>query len=185
MPNFDEANINPRPTYDRAAAITYSSVCDHWSVETTIGNQSLNLLLDTGSSDFWVYSQHVEDPGNHTLYDYTKSSTYRQVYQTDPSTNKNVRPTFDISYAFEGSNVKGFMVNDVSLCGPNIEKHTKRLQEISIGGMPPLAVTIGVATNVTKNIKDLPCWDGVIGLGFIDQNKGDYYGLTRRSYIRR
>lgn len=49
---------------------------------------------------------------------------------------------------------------------------TKTLQTVSLGGAPPVLMNIEIATEVTDEVKKLPCWDGIIGMGFKGLNRG-------------
>ncbi|KAL8715197.1 MAG: hypothetical protein Q9220_001155 [cf. Caloplaca sp. 1 TL-2023] len=116
----------------------------------------LNLLVDTGSSDLWVFSPYVKDAGNHTLYDWTKSPLDVGA-NWDPSADPDSgHPTFDISYGFPDSRVRGFVV----------------LDDVSVGETPPVLMAVEVATDVSQTIKGISEWDGILGLGFRELNAG-------------
>ncbi|KAL8829607.1 MAG: hypothetical protein Q9170_006093 [Blastenia crenularia] len=152
--------------YDRAALATYETAGSHWTTQVTIGTQTLNLLVDTGSADLkainnltshyrWVFSPFIEDPGNHTLYDYTKSPGSQPIIDVPlngdgPRTNE----TFDISYGFNNSRVQGIVVSD----------------SVSVNGTPGVWMGVEVATEVSQPWKDMKGIDGILGLGFRDLN---------------
>ncbi|KAI4119117.1 MAG: hypothetical protein LQ345_000926 [Seirophora villosa] len=85
-----------------------------------------------GVDSRWVYSPLVEEPGNHKIYDYTKSPNSQLVTQTPAPGAEPVNATFDISYSFDDSRVRGLVVNE----------------DISIGATPPVSMNIEVATEV-------------------------------------
>lgn len=63
----------------------------------------------------WVYGPSVKDPGSHQVYDYTKAyGGPPDQYTASPGATP-VNQTFDISYGFNDSEVKGFVVVDVSI----------------------------------------------------------------------
>lgn len=66
-----------------------------------------------GVDSRWVYSPLVEEPGNHKIYDYTKSPNSQLVTQTPAPGAEPVNATFDISYSFDDSRVRGLVVNEV------------------------------------------------------------------------
>ncbi|KAL8726089.1 MAG: hypothetical protein Q9166_006926 [cf. Caloplaca sp. 2 TL-2023] len=43
---------------------------------------------------------------------------------------------------------------------------TKPLQTVGIGAAPPVLMNIEIATEATDEVKNLTCWDGIIGMGF-------------------
>jgi hypothetical protein len=74
----------------------------------TIGGQKLMLNFDSGSSDLWVMSSHLDastqqalQASNHMIYDPTKSSTSK------PAAGQ----TWDIQYG-DGSEASGDVVTD-------------------------------------------------------------------------
>ncbi|KAL8815377.1 MAG: hypothetical protein Q9223_005475 [Gallowayella weberi] len=135
---------------DWAALAIYQPDCYHWTVNVTLGTQVLNLVVDTGSSDLWVYSPLVKNPQNHTLYDYRKSPNSHYIQQAPAPGIAPVNATFDIGYEFQGSHVQGLVVNEV----------------VSLAGVPSVPMNIEVATEVSDAVKNVKCWDGVIGMGF-------------------
>ncbi|KAI4281799.1 MAG: hypothetical protein L6R38_003428 [Xanthoria sp. 2 TBL-2021] len=152
LPSSGNLNIQLQRRWNESLSAIYQPTCDHWSVEAKLGDQTLNLLVDTGSSDLWVYSSLVQNPGNHTLYDYGDKPVLQQVPAEGGAA---VNATFDISYGFAGSNVKGLV----------------GYETVSLGGAPPVLMNIEIATEVTDEVKKLPCWDGIIGMGFKGLNR--------------
>ncbi|KAI4111778.1 MAG: hypothetical protein LQ339_000235 [Xanthoria mediterranea] len=147
LPSFGKDDIPLQRRWNESMSAIYQPTCDHWSIEAKIGNQTLNLLVDTGSSDLWVYSSMVQNPGSHTLYDYGDKPFLQQIPAEGGAA---VNATFDISYGFPGSNVKGFVGSEV----------------VSLGGVPSFVMNINLATEVSDAVKNVPCWDGIIGMGF-------------------
>lgn len=67
-----------------------------------------------------MYSSLVQNPGNHTLYDYGDKPVLQQVPAEGGAA---VNATFDISYGFAGSNVKGLVGYEVNLPSPVLLRH--------------------------------------------------------------
>ncbi|KAL8778383.1 MAG: hypothetical protein Q9213_007438 [Squamulea squamosa] len=147
--------------YDRVAFAAVDNAT-HWTTPVQIGNQTLNLLIDTGSADLWVYGLDVKDPGGHRVYD------HRDAFGGPPETHyayrgaTPVNQTFDISYGFNDSRVQGFVVID----------------KVSVAATPPLPVAIEVATEVSDTMKSINV-DGILGLAFRDLNRGKIHGHLR------
>ena len=60
----------------------------------------------------WVFSPEVQNPGKHTLYDWTKSpGATKLTHQAYPGAPE-VQEIFEIGYAFGDSTVKGFVVKE-------------------------------------------------------------------------
>ena len=51
LPSFGKDDIPLQRRWNESLSAIYQPTCDHWSVEAKIGDQTLNLLVDTGSSD--------------------------------------------------------------------------------------------------------------------------------------
>lgn len=43
---------------------------------------------------------------------------------------------------------------------------------MSLGGVPSFVMNIDLATEVSDAVKNVPCWDGIIGMGFKGLNTG-------------
>ncbi|KAL8685114.1 MAG: hypothetical protein Q9218_007971 [Villophora microphyllina] len=161
LPTANEAATHLQRRYDTHTLATYEYTGAHWTTPVKIGNQILNLLVDTGSSDLWVFSPYVHNPVvngfNHTLYDYTKSPGSGITTDCGPDedihTPCKTNSTFDISYSFPDSEVKGFVVNDW----------------VSVGATDPVQMNVEVATVVNNAFKGAPI-DGILGLGFQSEN---------------
>ncbi|KAL9576586.1 MAG: hypothetical protein Q9212_006976 [Teloschistes hypoglaucus] len=156
LPTAGDAPVHLQRRYEVNAPAKYYYEGAQWTTPVKIGNQILNLMIDTGSSDLWVFSPDVKNPSvngyNHTLYDYTKSPASKISRTCGPPINpmglcKNL--TFDIYYGFPNSGVQGFVVNDW----------------VSVGGTDPVQMLVEAATNVNDVFKSMPI-DGILGLGF-------------------
>ncbi|KAI4207243.1 MAG: hypothetical protein LQ348_000628 [Seirophora lacunosa] len=110
-----------------------------------------------GVDSRWVYSPLIKEPGDHKIYDYTKSPNSQLVTQIPAPGAEPVNATFDISYSFDDSRVRGLVVNE----------------DVSIGATPPVSMNIEVATEVSRTVKNIDCWDGILGLGWKSQNRGE------------
>ncbi|KAL2062977.1 hypothetical protein VTL71DRAFT_6049 [Oculimacula yallundae] len=77
-------------------------------VPTVIGNQTFNMLCDTGSADLWVYSNEssIYQSLDHPTYAPTSSATLLQNY------------TWAIKYAQSTSATSGIVFTDVVKTGP-------------------------------------------------------------------
>lgn len=51
LPSSGNLNIQLQRRWNESLSAIYQPTCDHWSVEAKLGDQTLNLLVDTGSSD--------------------------------------------------------------------------------------------------------------------------------------
>ncbi|KAI9672405.1 MAG: hypothetical protein M1817_003427 [Caeruleum heppii] len=106
-----------------------------------VGGQTLNMNIDTGSSDFWVFSPNLpsEQSAGHAIYDPAKSTT------STPSEGS----TFKLTYG-DGSAVRG----DVGF------------DSVNIGGASVERQAIGLATNVSSSFTTTVNSDGLVGLAF-------------------
>ncbi|BFZ56362.1 hypothetical protein PYCC9005_003408 [Savitreella phatthalungensis] len=109
--------------------------------EVTIGsnNNQLSLLLDTGSSDLWMFNTDCPSCINsgHDLYNPSKSTTF-----------KNTTTTFSLLYG-DGSQTSGYVGYDT----------------VNVAGAPIQAQSLDVAHVVSPNLMSNPM-DGILGLGF-------------------
>lgn len=107
--------------------------------------QTLNLDIDTGSSDLWVYSS--ETPA---------SEVNGQAVYTPSASNTSVKATgqtWSISYG-DGSNSKGEVYLDT----------------VSVGGLTVEKMAVEVATEVSSEFTADTDIDGLLGLGFSSLN---------------
>ncbi len=110
-----------------------------------IGGQTLNLDFDTGSSDLWVFNTQLSAKANgeHTLYDPTKSSTFKMIQGA----------SFSISYG-DGSGAAGNVGTDV----------------VNIGGATVTRQAVELATAVSASFTQDSANDGLLGLAFSQLN---------------
>ncbi|KAK6543702.1 hypothetical protein TWF694_000437 [Orbilia ellipsospora] len=123
-------------------------------VNTTIGTpgQTIQLQLDTGSSDLWMFSQAACDSDDVTclggVFNPKDSSTYKLLYSGE----------FNISYVTPGSGVHGDYITD------NVE----------VGGKKVVGLTMGLATEA----KEVPT--GIMGIGY-EENEAIFSQTKGRS----
>ncbi|KAL9605901.1 MAG: hypothetical protein Q9179_000922 [Wetmoreana sp. 5 TL-2023] len=151
LPTINDAPVRLQRRYDRAAIAAYEFSGAHWTTQVTIGSQVLNLMVDTGSADL----PYVKDPGDHVLYNYTKSPHSEPMFDVPIGGGRHTPETFDIQYGFKNSRVRGFVVSD----------------SVSIGATPPVWMAVEVATEVATPFKNMVGVDGIIGLGFQRLNR--------------
>ena len=111
-----------------------------------IGGQTLNLNLDTGSADLWVYSNRLSSSltQGHSVYNPDRSSTFTD-YQGG---------SWDILYG-DGSEASGSVGFDtVSVGGAVVEKQCVELAET-------------ISQSFTTQVNS----DGIMGLGFSNGNQ--------------
>ena len=130
-----------------AVATPTDNIDDAYVVPVQIGTpqQTLNLDLDTGSSDLWVFSS--ETPSNEvegqSTYDPSKSSTAKLL-----SGEK-----WDIVYG-DGSSSSGNVYTDT----------------VSIGGLTVPSQAVEVAQTVSSSFTQESAIDGLVGLAFSTLN---------------
>lgn len=107
--------------------------------------QTLNLDLDTGSSDLWVFSTETprNQVGGHTVYNIQQSST----------ANLLNGQSWDIQYG-DGSSSSGNVYLDT----------------VSIGGITVKDQAVESASNVSLAFTQRPGTDGLVGLAFSTLN---------------
>ncbi|EPS38171.1 hypothetical protein H072_8098 [Dactylellina haptotyla CBS 200.50] len=123
-------------------------------VNTTIGTpgQTIQLQLDTGSSDLWMFSDEACKTDDVMclggIFDPSASSTYELLYSGE----------FNISYVTPGSGVHGDYISD----------------NVNIGGKDVVGLTMGLA----KQAKEVPT--GIMGIGY-RENEAIYAQTGGRS----
>lgn len=111
----------------------------------TIGTQTFNVAIDTGSSDLWVFSTVLppESAQNHTLFNPALSPSFQELPDT----------TFSLQYG-DGSQVSG----------------TAGLETVTLGGATAPRQAVGLAASLSEDfIEDTEC-DGLLGLAFSSVN---------------
>lgn len=119
-----------------------------WTLPVQIGTpaQTLNLDLDTGSSDLWVFSTELDfgDTRGQHLYNAAKSSTSKRVDGA----------SWEISYA-DGSGAAGDVNTDT----------------VSIGPLTVGTQTVELANSLSEDFAADYDKDGILGLAFNPLNK--------------
>ncbi|KAL9104150.1 MAG: hypothetical protein Q9163_000897, partial [Psora crenata] len=106
----------------------------------TIGGQTLNVNIDTGSSDLWLFNTALsdDDRGTHIIYDPAKSASHKPVADA----------TFNVTYG-DRSNLSGHVATDT----------------MTIGGITVADQAIELPTSLSDSIIE-DAADGIVGLGF-------------------
>ncbi|KIX05418.1 uncharacterized protein Z518_06290 [Rhinocladiella mackenziei CBS 650.93] len=137
---------------DVATALTNSLVAaspgaydSRYLCPVTIGGQTLNLNLDTGSADLWVFSSELPESqsSGHTVYDASKSSTARPLEGY----------TWSITYA-DGSSASG-----------NVMQDSVTIDNITVGTQ-----AVELATQVSPSFQSDTESSGLLGLSFSTLN---------------
>jgi len=111
-------------------------------IPVQIGGKTFNLIVDSGSSDLWVYSRLLPSAQQvgHTLYDAPNSKLQKSSY-------------FAITYG-DGSNVAGKVFVDT----------------VAIGGVTAAKQAVEAPTGVSASFLQHPDADGLIGLAMSNLN---------------
>ncbi|PNS20206.1 Rhizopuspepsin [Sphaceloma murrayae] len=111
-------------------------------VPVNVNGQLLNLVLDSGSSDLWVFSDLMPDTqqAGHTVYNTSKSKLVSGA-------------TFAVTYG-DGSYAKGKVYKD----------------KVTIGGVTFASQAVEAAVNVSQSFLNHVDADGLIGLAFSSLN---------------
>ncbi|KAI5308309.1 Type I transmembrane sorting receptor [Ascosphaera atra] len=143
------------PTYEKSnggneqgsAKVTPIGGDEEYLVPVTIGGDTLNLDLDTGSSDLWVFSSQApqSEVGQHN------------TYKPGNSSKKLPNSSWEISYV-DGSGASGNVYTD----------------EVSIAGVSVKNQGVEAATQVSSSFTEDTQNDGLIGMAFSKLNTGEY-----------
>ncbi|KAK4098149.1 acid protease [Parathielavia hyrcaniae] len=106
-----------------------------------IGGQTLNMALDSGSADFWVFSTELPALSTvaHQAYKSSLSPTFKRIDGH----------TFSITYG-DGSHASGYVGTDT----------------VDVGGIAVTGQAVQLATSVSDQFLRNPHLDGVLGLAF-------------------
>lgn len=120
---------------------------DAYVTPVTIGTpgQTLNLDIDTGSSDLWVFSSVTpsSEVNGQDIYTPSKSSTSKRLSGA----------SWDISYG-DGSSSNGIVYTD----------------KVTIGGLTVTGQAVEVAQEVSSSFSQESATDGLLGLAFSSLN---------------
>ncbi|CAK7265673.1 hypothetical protein SEPCBS57363_001702 [Sporothrix epigloea] len=129
-----EATVKSTPT---------NNVDDAYTIPVSIGTppQVMQLNLDTGSADLWVFSTETEsdDVGGQKLYNPSSSSTSKKM----------AGYTWTISYG-DGSSADGDIYTD----------------KVTIGGITVSKQAVELAQDVSSSFTLQNTSDGILGMGF-------------------
>ncbi|KAI1170944.1 aspartic protease pepB [Nemania sp. FL0916] len=126
------------------ASVSALSQNQEFVVPVSVGASTLQLSIDTGSSDLWVFAPQLPEDRRkgHSVY---KPSVY---------SSRSPTKTWAISYA-DGSFASGDVYYDV----------------VGIEGIWVMQQAVEVATNISNSLAQGAGSDGVLGLGFSNLNK--------------
>ncbi|KAI5304225.1 Type I transmembrane sorting receptor [Ascosphaera pollenicola] len=138
------AQASPSPTGEGTAKATPVGTDTAYVIPVTVGDTTMNLDLDTGSADLWVYASSTPESerGNHNIY--------------QPSSNavKLSDSSWDITYV-DGSGASGTVYQD----------------KVTIGDITYDKQGVEVATQVSQSFSSDSTKDGLIGMGLSSGNR--------------
>ncbi|KAI5307596.1 Type I transmembrane sorting receptor, partial [Ascosphaera atra] len=132
-----------RSTPDDHGSVSAADISkdNEYIVPVTIGGSTLNLQLDTGSSDLWVFSNETKSAKGHTYY---KPGKHAQKIENG---------TWDISYS------------DNDFCFGDVW-----LDSVTIGGLTYDKQGVEAAKIASPGLVADRDSDGILGLSFSDEN---------------
>lgn len=143
----DSTGLLSKRTSGSAVATPIDTYDDAYSIPVSIGTpaQVLNLDLDTGSSDLWVFSSltPTSEVNGQSIYTPTKSTTSKLVSGA----------TWKVSYG-DGSSSSGVVYTD----------------KVTIGGITAASQAVEAAKVVSSSFTSDSSIDGLIGMGFDSLN---------------
>ncbi|KAG6109436.1 hypothetical protein E4U14_003237 [Claviceps sp. LM454 group G7] len=137
-------NGTPNPLSASVPAVPNPNDIEYLS-PVTIGGQTVHLDFDTGSSDLWVFTTHLDSAttANHCVYNASASRTFKPI----PGAS------FRIAYG-DGSSAQGIVGTDM----------------VDVGGASFAAQAIELATSVSQQFVNDQVSDGLLGLAFSQIN---------------
>ncbi|EPS36485.1 hypothetical protein H072_10016 [Dactylellina haptotyla CBS 200.50] len=134
-----------RTGYVNAKPVTYDTM---YLSPVTVGTQTLNMDFDTGSSDFWVFSNKLPQS-----VQATHKKNGGKIYTPGTTAKTANGLTWSITYA-DGSTAKGTVVTD----------------SVKIGSIIVAKQAVEIASTVGDSFVDFE-GDGLLGLGFSTINQ--------------
>ncbi|KAG6062495.1 hypothetical protein E4U32_002267 [Claviceps aff. humidiphila group G2b] len=134
----------PKPLSASVPAVPNPNDIEYLS-PVTIGGQTVHLDFDTGSSDLWVFTTHLDSAttANHCVYNASASRTFKPI----PGAS------FRIAYG-DGSSAQGIVGTDI----------------VDVGGASFATQAIELATSVSQQFVNDQVSDGLLGLAFSQIN---------------
>ncbi|KAI3393444.1 hypothetical protein diail_4280, partial [Diaporthe ilicicola] len=139
--------------------ITDSNLGHWYGVNVTFGTQELTLLIDTGSSDTWVFSSDTKCMG-------TKSNNEEDNLWGDATCSFG--PRYQGSFPQEVTSEHEYFSTEYWT--GEVINGTLGLANLTVAGLPVINQTVGLADNASRWLDSGPS-SGVLGLA--------YPGLTR------
>lgn len=141
----NHGTITASPSTNQAAYLT----------PITIGGQTFNLIIDTGSDFLWVYHSNIYISQNLMLNSWTFGSNFASLVHS--TYNSSVSNTSRLQDGNPWQNC----YEDQSCVGGDLYSET-----VSAGGITVNDQIIGVAREVTSNFRSLNVSEGILGLSF-------------------